>query len=72
MQVANACLTGTLSAQDTVTGYGGGSLLEQPEDAGCEPYASIWVLPEVTAMEALNRLHSQRVLDRTRWLVGCC
>ena len=41
VQDANACLTGTLSAQDTVTGYGGGSLLEHPEDAGCEPYASI-------------------------------
>ena len=36
---------------DAVSARGGGFLMEHPADPGCDPYPSMWLIPELQAME---------------------
>ena len=45
---------------DAVSARGGAYLLEHPADPGCEPYPSMWLIPELLAMErraGASRVH---------------
>lgn len=48
------------SMADEVCSHGGAYLMEHPADPGMEPYPSIWILPEVLALE--RRANADRAI----------